>query len=306
MTQPTMLQSLLNGEELDLTKGEGHKHPDLNSTDNFLCLIGERWFFGTFSELWYGWSFNGWLNRTGLQYDTPGTNASCWKRIIRVAIRDKKDDSPEFPVPGIDLAAGGLPPEIDASPAEAALTSPSDQIATLTHCLEESRTLHVAGMREAYRLLGIEDDGEYRWKWLLLELSKVTTCTAAAAIDVKAIVDGLNINRAESNTVKARLLESLIKFGKAVSDDALVQAATAVMPAAHPFKPPEEWRKFYVEAFYVEADSDRGVDPDADADRCSYEFWQMVLNDADRAERLSKPTMGRGDGERDARNLNEA
>ena len=30
-----------------------------------------------------------------------------------------------------------------------------------------------AGFQEAYRILGIEDDGEYRWKWLLLELDSL-------------------------------------------------------------------------------------------------------------------------------------
>jgi hypothetical protein len=32
---------------------------------------------------------------------------------------------------------------------------------------------HDAGFKEAYKILGIEDDGEYRWKWLLLELSSL-------------------------------------------------------------------------------------------------------------------------------------
>lgn len=34
--------------------------------------------------------------------------------------------------------------------------------------------VHEAGFREAYKMLGIEDDGEYRWKWLLLKLADFT------------------------------------------------------------------------------------------------------------------------------------
>ena len=36
---------------------------------------------------------------------------------------------------------------------------------------KELRSLHDAGIKEVYRLCGVEDDGEYRWKWVLLELS---------------------------------------------------------------------------------------------------------------------------------------
>ena len=37
--------------------------------------------------------------------------------------------------------------------------------------IKELRSLHDAGIKEAYRICGVEDDGEYRWKWVLLELS---------------------------------------------------------------------------------------------------------------------------------------
>ena len=37
--------------------------------------------------------------------------------------------------------------------------------------VKELRSLHDAGIKEAYRICGVEDDGEYRWKWVLLELS---------------------------------------------------------------------------------------------------------------------------------------
>lgn len=37
---------------------------------------------------------------------------------------------------------------------------------------------HDGAVREAYRLLGIEDDGELRWKWVMLELSKLPALKA--------------------------------------------------------------------------------------------------------------------------------
>lgn len=42
------------------------------------------------------------------------------------------------------------------------------------HCIfEEMISIRDAGFKEAYEILGIEDDGEYRWKWLLLELRRL-------------------------------------------------------------------------------------------------------------------------------------
>lgn len=38
---------------------------------------------------------------------------------------------------------------------------------------DELRELHNAGIKEAYRICGIEDDGEYRWKWVLLEFNSM-------------------------------------------------------------------------------------------------------------------------------------
>lgn len=36
---------------------------------------------------------------------------------------------------------------------------------------DQLRGLHDTGIKEAYRICGVEDDGEYRWKWVLLELA---------------------------------------------------------------------------------------------------------------------------------------
>jgi hypothetical protein len=37
---------------------------------------------------------------------------------------------------------------------------------------EEQSNTHVAGFQEMYRRTGIEDTGEYRWKWLLMEIQE--------------------------------------------------------------------------------------------------------------------------------------
>jgi len=37
---------------------------------------------------------------------------------------------------------------------------------------EEQSNTHVAGFKEVYRITGIEDTGEYRWKWLLMEIQE--------------------------------------------------------------------------------------------------------------------------------------
>lgn len=75
--------------ELDLTKGEGHKHPDIK-TDGRQYLValtgcnntGTRFYAGSFTKEWYGLNFTGWVNH--LQYDKPGTNCSRYERIWEI------------------------------------------------------------------------------------------------------------------------------------------------------------------------------------------------------------------------------
>lgn len=79
------MKPLIEGYELDLRLGDkAHTHPDLNTTDQYLCLINNQWFIGKFFEAWFGLSFSGWHNT--LQYDKPGTNNSRWQRIIQIKI----------------------------------------------------------------------------------------------------------------------------------------------------------------------------------------------------------------------------
>lgn len=78
------MDNLLIGTEIDLTKGEGHNHPDIIIGEKYICKINNCWYMGTFDKQWYGLNFNGWLNH--LQYDKPHTNASKWQRIIHCVI----------------------------------------------------------------------------------------------------------------------------------------------------------------------------------------------------------------------------
>jgi hypothetical protein len=78
-------------EEIDLTKGDGHEHPDFNTEDYF--LVKKRWssdvrpdyFFGKFNRQWYGWNFHCRFGVSGgFQYDKPGTNSSSWVAVWRM------------------------------------------------------------------------------------------------------------------------------------------------------------------------------------------------------------------------------
>jgi hypothetical protein len=67
-----------------MSKSFEHEHPALNSKDTFLCLIGSDFFAGKFSKKWFGWSFGGWVNPAGYQFDAPGWNSSDWKQIWKI------------------------------------------------------------------------------------------------------------------------------------------------------------------------------------------------------------------------------
>jgi hypothetical protein len=141
-----------------------------------------------------------------------------------------------------------------------------------------------------------------------------TTSTAPACVQTasaqtaaaQAAIAALDLAAAPSDTDRARVLEALLHYAQATHNDALAEAARQAMPAAHPFRPPPAWRERYLDAFRATADSERGVDPDADCERCCGEYWRDILTDAQRAQRLARPEMGADDGARDAQQLNEA
>ncbi|CAG9259489.1 hypothetical protein BDI4_600036 [Burkholderia diffusa] len=67
-------------------------------------------------------------------------------------------------------AAVGSPDEVPAFVGQTVAELRAELEAAKCEC-DELRDLHAAGCREAYSKMGIEDDGEYRWKWVLLGIS---------------------------------------------------------------------------------------------------------------------------------------
>lgn len=118
------------------------------------------------------------------------------------------------------------------------------------------------------------------------------------------LIAALDIPGAPSDTVRAKLLVALDRYGQEVGNGELMAAARAAMPTAHPFVPPGEWREFYDEGFTSFADEDQGVYLD-DMRRYGTEYWQG-MQDTERQDRLAKPFLGKQDGEKDAQALNEA
>ena len=76
-------------KSLDLTKGEGHEHPDIKENTQYFAKIYGKFWQGTFNREWYGWNFNGWVNH--LQYDKPGTNRSDWEEIWEILEPNKEE-----------------------------------------------------------------------------------------------------------------------------------------------------------------------------------------------------------------------
>jgi hypothetical protein len=121
-------------------------------------------------------------------------------------------------------------------------------------------------------------------------------------VHLVSFFETLGIDRAKSDSERAQVLSMLAWFSNKVDDPELAAAALALMPAADPFRPSQEWRARYNDAFSSFADEDRGTYLD-DMPRYGVEYWQ-ALTDAQRLERLSDPSIGSQDGEKDAENLN--
>lgn len=68
------------GRRLDLKKGSGSNHPDIDRHHTYLVRYDGKYYLGSFSREWYGWNFNG-IYDAGAQYNQPGTNASRWEAI---------------------------------------------------------------------------------------------------------------------------------------------------------------------------------------------------------------------------------
>ena len=88
--------------------------------------------------------------------------------------------------------------------------------------------------------------------------------------------------------------------------DAILARWGRKVPATPPVLPPQEWIDEYLSGFRLVADSDKGVDAEADAwPNCAF-FWWCLLSDEERALRIENPYKGDNDGMDDAERLNDA
>lgn len=71
-------------KEIDLSKAVRHSHPDIIPHERtYLVKVYGGWFFGPFTQQWYGLYFPNW-GGSGCQFDTPGWNSSRWERVIEI------------------------------------------------------------------------------------------------------------------------------------------------------------------------------------------------------------------------------
>ncbi|MBC8737415.1 hypothetical protein F6X40_11425 [Paraburkholderia sp. UCT31] len=117
------------------------------------------------------------------------------------------------------------------------------------------------------------------------------------------VLDGLQLDRSPSDSVRAQVLAAIIAFAREVGDADLSEGARAKMPAANPFRPPPEWKERYLTGLEEVADEDCGVYFSEDGERYSVEYWQS-FSDEQRAARLADPELGYEDGQTDGTHLN--
>jgi len=83
MTDLRLVPRLPTMREIDLSRGDRHRHPDIVPGRYYMVQVHEAWHLGRFSEVWYGLTFWPW-GTSGLQFDAPGFNSSGWQRVIEV------------------------------------------------------------------------------------------------------------------------------------------------------------------------------------------------------------------------------
>ncbi|MFA5398333.1 MAG: hypothetical protein WC346_20135 [Methanogenium sp.] len=76
-------------KEIDLSKGDGHNHPDIVIGQLYLCKVWYTYEVGYFTRQWYGLNFSG-IFPAGVQFDTPGTNNSHWEHIWKFTVKKSK------------------------------------------------------------------------------------------------------------------------------------------------------------------------------------------------------------------------
>ena len=72
---------------INLSRANGHTHPDLTTKKTYLISYGGVFYAGKFSREWYGLNFEGGPYDAGIQFDEPGTNQSKWQGIWEIQIR---------------------------------------------------------------------------------------------------------------------------------------------------------------------------------------------------------------------------
>jgi len=73
---------------LNMSKSKENNHPQINDDSQYLCLIGEEFYAGTFSQEWFGWTFKPQWGHNCIQFDAPGYNSSKWVQIWEIRIVD--------------------------------------------------------------------------------------------------------------------------------------------------------------------------------------------------------------------------
>jgi len=66
---------------INLSKGEGHEHPDIVVGKPYLAYVMGKYISGTFSRQWYGLHFDCDWGASGIQFDAPGFNLSTWEAL---------------------------------------------------------------------------------------------------------------------------------------------------------------------------------------------------------------------------------
>lgn len=78
-------------EEVDLTQADKHECPGINEAgperdgDWYLAFVCGEFMVGKFSRQHYGLNFDCDWGASGVQFDAPGSNASSWMALWRIA-----------------------------------------------------------------------------------------------------------------------------------------------------------------------------------------------------------------------------
>lgn len=80
-------------KKIDLSKAKESNCSGIKADcqTQYLCLIGSKFFAGTFSKVWFGITFNDFYS-TSYQFDAPGYNQSKWKGVWKIVCKKKRSN----------------------------------------------------------------------------------------------------------------------------------------------------------------------------------------------------------------------